>query len=152
MNTVLAPSTSFHAERRDVWRVAPGSHLAVAPDRHGMAVRAHVAAGTLAIDPVSGVGSLTVEFAVGGHAGRLRGIAVRGTRDAHGRAVWTVRGSLDVAGRTTSVTLSLRDHGVTHSRCTWWWLSGTGEEQSCARRPRFGSRLVADLLLTPAVG
>lgn len=150
MNTVLDPSTSFDAGRRDVWRLAPGSHLAVAAERRGVAVRAHVTNGELAIDPITGVGSLTVAFAAAPGAGQIRCIATRGQRDAHGLTVWAARGTLELAGRATSITLTLRDHGVTRGRCTWWWLSGTGEEQACARRPHPGSRVVADLLLTPA--
>ena len=117
----------------------------MALDRHRVAAPVPTTAGTLAIDPETGVGSLTIALA----DGALRGIATRGDRDVHGLALWNVRGSLDVAGRTTKIVLALRDHGVIRSRGTWWWLSGTGDEYPCGRRPRHGSRIVADLLLTP---
>lgn len=148
MSTVLAPIQSLHTRDLEVWRLTTGSHLAIAPRRNSVAVAVPVASGAFVVDPETGAGSLTIALAVPG-GGAVRGVATSGPRDGHGLALWTVHGTLEVAARPTTIVLTLRDHGVIRSRTTWWWLSGTGDEQPCGRRSQYGSRLVADLLLAP---
>jgi hypothetical protein len=149
VNTVLTLNTPLDTCTCETWHLTPGSHLAVALDRHTVASPVRVRRGTFQVDPTIGVGSLTIELAVGG-GGTLRAAATSGGRDDHGIAIWTVRGTLAMGGRTTQIGLRLRDHGVIRTTGTWWWLSGTGDEQRRERRrPRHGSRLVADLILAP---
>ena len=148
MSTVLAPTAPLDTHSSQAWRLTPSSHLAVALHRHAVASPVPVLGGTFTVDPASGIGSLSITLALPG-GGAVRGFVTRGARDGHGVTLWSVRGTLEVAGRSTPVILALRDHGVTRLRSTWWWLSGTGDEDPCPRRPRHGSRLVADLLLAP---
>ena len=110
-----------------------------------MAVRS----GTFDVDPDAGVGTLVLELGSSGE-GSLRGVASRAVSEATGIAVWTVRGTLKFEHRSTSVTLTLRDHGVFRRANTWWWLTGTGGTPRCGRQRRVhhGAPLVADLLLT----
>lgn len=153
MSTILNPDPvtadragGGHAVHADavLWRVAAGSHVAISTDHRSRASAVAVHGGFLEIDAQGDVATLEIALA----GGMLRGTGALTSAGLVAFDVWTIHGSLVLDGRTTRVTLALRDHGVVHRRGTWRWLSGTGSAPRCGRTRRraAGAPLVADLL------
>jgi hypothetical protein len=144
MHIVLTPQPDV-ADVVDLWRVAHGSHAAVSLDRRTAATAVRVLGGSFEIDPSGDTAVLELELG----PGTLHGTARRSSSDLLDGAIWTVSGTLTLDTTSVPVVIGLRDHGITHRRGTWRWLSGTGGTPRCGRRRKrtVGAPIVLDLLL-----
>jgi hypothetical protein len=139
-----------------LWRMAPGSYVAIAPSRREPLVARRVLEGAIDIDETPDQSSMRFTVA-GPDEMTFQGRPTRVVANHHGMSEWAIEGALTHNEQSSPMTLVVSYHGVYRSSGrVWAWFSGRGAVvvPSQPRRWRSSRRneratVALDLILDP---